>query len=365
MYHKHPEPDAAAAIMVSDSFDPQIQGFLFNYTEAAKELCIEEALNDNLAGCGCHSAFKVLRPEDLGPEGHVCTFDTTNLRWGYLSSLTTRGKKFRLPASEDSVTKELNIALANYVQWATKQDESPARVAKLNDWAEAVRGKALQNWRSAQAKRPLGHMDGFPGLKQAIQEARTHLVFTHDDRAPHGMSLVCKRWYQRQMALYLKDTEVFEEVLNPWEDVEAQVKTQVGAAGFKVGTGIPYNYGIWKPKKRKFRFIAGTRAGPRQEADDNGAPAKGPPRAPTYYMCKSLVKVLDHVGNTLQALDERRQRETGLRCYWPIKSVNEFTRLIRVHADEVVRQGIATYDFTMYTSFSQDVILHNVMEAFK
>ena len=43
VYHKHPEPDAAAAIMVSDSFDPQIQGFLFNYTEAAKELNLATA----------------------------------------------------------------------------------------------------------------------------------------------------------------------------------------------------------------------------------------------------------------------------------------------------------------------------------
>ena len=30
VYHLHPEPETAAAIMVSESFDPQIQGFLFN-----------------------------------------------------------------------------------------------------------------------------------------------------------------------------------------------------------------------------------------------------------------------------------------------------------------------------------------------
>ena len=76
--------------------------------------------------------------------------------------------------------------------------------------------------------------------------------------------------------------------------------------------------------------------------------------------------MLDHVGSTLQKLDESRQRETGLRCYWPINSVNAFTRYLRVHAAEIAQHGMATYDFsTMYTSFDQGTILLNVMAAYK
>ena len=75
--------------------------------------------------------------------------------------------------------------------------------------------------------------------------------------------------------------------------------------------------------------------------------------------------VLDTVGNSLQSLDEQRQRETGLKCYWPIKSVNQFSRLVRTHEADLTRNGMATYDFsTMYTSFSQEAILKNVMEAY-
>jgi hypothetical protein len=66
--------------MVSESFDPQIQGFLFNYTEAALQLDPDSALLDDLNGCQCRSCFTHLNPQDLGPSGHVCTFDTANLK---------------------------------------------------------------------------------------------------------------------------------------------------------------------------------------------------------------------------------------------------------------------------------------------
>ena len=83
-------------------------------------------------------------------------------------------------------------------------------------------------------------------------------------------------------------------------------------------------------------------------------------------LCKALVRVLDHIGTSLQAVDEQRQREKGLRCYWPINSVNQFTRYVCTPATEVAEQGMATYDFsTMYTSFNQDTICRNVMAAFK
>ena len=65
----------------------------------------------------------------------------------------------------------------NYVQWVSKKDPDPRRVQKLDYWASAVRSKAMKNWHAAQAKKPIGEMDGFPGLKQAIREAREHLVF--------------------------------------------------------------------------------------------------------------------------------------------------------------------------------------------
>ena len=146
------------------------------------------------------------------------------------------------------MAKELDIGLHDYVQWATKKDNDPRRSRKLHEWAAAVRQAAMRNWQEAQSKKPVGQMDGFPGLKQAIKEAREHLVFLHDDRAPHGLFMVCKRWYQKEMAKCLTNTEVFEEVNRPWDEVAADVKKPVESLGFKAGKGIPYNYGSWKTK---------------------------------------------------------------------------------------------------------------------
>ena len=46
--------------------------------------------------------------------------------------------------------------------------------------------------------------------------------------------------------------------------------------------------------------------------------------------------------------------------------MNEFTRFVRIHASDICKLGMATFDFsTMYTSFDQEVICNNVMKAFK
>ena len=164
-----------------------------------------------------------------------------------------------MPASSDTVAQELQAALTHYLSWATKKEQDPRRLQQFQDWADAVEGKALANWKAAQAKKPITEMDGFPGLRQAIQEARKDLVFLHDDRAPHGLFVVCKRWYQQQMAEYLADQEVFERVDRPWEDIAKELATGLKRFGYELGDGVCYNYGIWKAKKGKFRNIAGLR----------------------------------------------------------------------------------------------------------
>ena len=67
---------------------------------------------------------------------------------------------------------------------------------------------------------------------------------------------------------------------------------------------------------------------------------------------------------SLKELDEIRQQQSGLRCFWGIDSVGEFTRMVRVNSEVIVKNGMATYDFTtMYTAFSLDTLVTNTMEA--
>ena len=48
VYQLHPEPEAAAAIMLVETVLPQIQAHLLNFSDAAAHLDVPNALADNL-----------------------------------------------------------------------------------------------------------------------------------------------------------------------------------------------------------------------------------------------------------------------------------------------------------------------------
>ena len=106
----------------------------------------------------------------------------------------------------------------------------------------------------------------------------------------HGMVVVCKRWYQQEMARYLSYNKVFEECdTMAWEDVERQASAFNRNWCFRTVDGVGYNYGIWMPTKQKFRYIAGTRS---KHAQSSKARIPGPPRQPLYEAHKTLVRLL-------------------------------------------------------------------------
>jgi len=193
-------------------------------------------------------------------------------------------------------------------------------------------------------------------------------VFLHDDRAPHGLVLVCKRWYQREMARYLMNAKVFEDCPNlTWNEVVASAKEFNQPRGYVTGSGIVYNYGIWKSKKQNFRFIAGTRScspGEKFTLIPHSGRALGPPRQPLYEAHKALVRMLQHIEIVLKQKDQIRQRQEGIHAFWGIDSVSAFTRLVRSHADVIVQQDQYTADFcTMYTSFDFNLMISRTLQA--
>ena len=355
--------------MVSFSFKPQIQAALFNYVDAARELDLVKARLDDLKDCACRASFVELKPaEDMNSLGHVCTFNTQKLKWPYLRSLTEKGKKFRLPTTTVQLFRELDAGLDTYVEWATTRGVGSfdvTRDSRLEQWAVAVKEKASANWVKAERLRGRHDIEGYPGLRQAIVDAKRDLVFLHDDRAPHGLFLVCKRWYQQQMAAYLLDNTVFESVSGSWTEIMEPIGRQLTQWGFPVGSGIVYNYGIWKPRKLKFRYIAGTRANIVDETQrEQQQSTLGPPRAPTFFLAKMVVKCLNVVIKSLKKLDMEQQQHSGLRCFWGIDSINDFTQMVRTNTNTIVTSGMRTFDFTtMYTSLPFENILNNVMAS--
>ena len=349
--------------MVCDAYHPQIQAILCNYAAAARELNISEAAGDSLENCECRGAL--WKPDDacFSKDGHLLTIDTRKLRWPYLRKIVERGKKFRLESDMDTVFAELRHSLDCYVTWSARGDEE--RLEKLEDWADAVYKRCKANWERKVQESPshLRGPKGYPGLRRTIQEAHKSLVFLLDDRAPHGLVVVCKRWYQKEMAKYLLDNSVFQDTELSWTDVMQLAADFNSKWGFPTEKGIVYNYGIWKPKKQRFRFIAGTRAMARDEGGDSRR-STGPPRQPLFKAHKALVGLLQQVEKALKEKDKLRQREEGIRAFWGIDSINTFTMLVHTHEDIVLREGQFTADFcTMYTSFPLDLMIERTIMA--
>ena len=135
--------------------------------------------------------------------------------------------------------------------------------------------------------------------------------------------------------------------------------------GFPTCAGVVYNYGIWKPKKQRFRFIAGTRSGDGAILPHGAnASLRGPPRQPLFEAHKALVKMLQAVEKTLLEADLERQQSQGVRAFWGIDSVESFTRLVRSNVATVLQHLQFTADFaTMYTSFPFSLMVSRAVTA--
>jgi len=167
------------------------------------------------------------------------------------------------------------------------------------------------------------------------------------------------------MVKYLADSTVFETCDKTWSQIVSEAKEFNLKWGFKTGTGVVYNYGIWKPTKSKFRYIAGTRANADLDQEERRKQV-GPPRQPLFFAHKTLVRLLQHVEEALKEKDKERMSNEGIKAFWGIDSISAFTRLARSHADEVVRNGQFTADFcTMYTSFPFTSMISRTLEAVK
>ena len=362
VYSKHPEPEVAAAIMVCDKFRPQLQAILCNYAKVAQELDLPKSLRDDLQDCHCSHCLQKPDQSCFNGEGHVTMADTRNLKWPYLRTMVHRGRKFRIDSDMEQVFANLRQSLDGYTAWCSRG--SPERLAKLDEWADAAYQGCRQNWARKVISDPNHHPapQGHPGLREAVRAAHEHLVFIHDDRAPHGLVVVCKRWYMREMAKYLSNSTVFEACDHSWEDVERAAIEFNRKWGFPTGDGVVYNYGIWKPTKSKFRYIAGTRSKPRQP-DDSRRPA-GPPRQPLYYAHKELVRLLQQVENALREKDKLRQASEGVKALWGIDSIRAFTAMVRTNPGVILQHGQTTADFcTMYTAFPFGTMIGRTMES--
>ena len=88
-------------------------------------------------------------------------------------------------------------------------------------------------------------------------QIRKMWIFLHDDRAPHGVNIVCRRWYEKELGKHLFTNKVYEHLQRGWGSLQDDTKAHLQTLGFPMGQVIPYTCGVWKPNKQAFRFILG------------------------------------------------------------------------------------------------------------
>ena len=135
---------------------------------------------------------------------------------------------------------ELKAGLEQYLTWALQKNQDPEVERKYRTWASAVQTECMQRWRTAQlAAEETSGPEGYPGLRAALAEAHTHLVFVPDDRAPHGIYAICRRLYCRSLASYLSSADHFRIIDRPWSDILSDLKTALSSIGFDCASGHP------------------------------------------------------------------------------------------------------------------------------
>ena len=105
------------------------------------------------------------------------------------------------------------------------------RLEKLEVLADAVYKRCKASWEREMQECP-SHPKGYPGLRRT-RKLKSRSAFSWTTRLPNGLVVVCKRWYQKEMAKYLLDNTVFHDTELSWTDV---VQT---AADFNTKRGFP------------------------------------------------------------------------------------------------------------------------------
>jgi len=252
IYGLHPEPDLAAAIMVCHRFAPQIASDLFNYKDWSmrpQPMGVEDA-----GTCPCHT---VVLPGTELVEGHILSTEPGQLASPYLRDILAKGKKYRLQQPVSSVLARVNEGLAQYTAHKKKGNDDPDFHEALENWAAAVVARAqlrLSQAAIARAPKP----EGYPGLKQQLRAAKNALVFGPEDRAPHALFFACGRLYQARLHQRLTEARSFDLHAGAAEDVLGGIRVFNEGLGLQHHNRLPYLYGVWKAKKKAFRWIAGT-----------------------------------------------------------------------------------------------------------
>ena len=238
VYTKHPEPDVAA---VRDAFHPQLQDILCNYAAAARE---------SVRLLGKFLKIAIARVHYGSPKTRAST------------KMSTSSRSVRARSLSDARNSGWNTTWTVSSDLRHSRALSRSRNALKNCWIGpmpciSVVKRTVSGKCSLPPPKPSW---SYPGLRRTTRSSQ----FAHLSFGRSGSTWSCaivgtkRKWPSIVWTIPCQLS---------WPDV-VQIAADDTKWGFPTEKGVAYICGIWKPKKQRFRFIAGTRAVSREEGGD-------------------------------------------------------------------------------------------------
>ena len=330
---------------------------LCNYSRFLAGLNISEIQDILNNSCICDS-----KPDFVcHAYGHIVTGDLEVVENHDVRFLLKKGAKFRIPRVQpwSTVVQELKLNIDSHISVLARKFKLTEE--RFDQWREkfiSMIWRRIRNIKQDDLAYGTSNLKSLKDLETDIQAMHKNFVITTIDKANNNFGVVCKKFYVsvlvRELGFdtltlnpvgnttYSPSSETSEEIITRHVDtLKNKFDVKVQEKNFK----LPKLFWIPKLHKNpiKFRFIAGAR------------------NCSTKPLSVLLNKGLSVIRNQFLKYCESIYRNSGINCFWSVKSSFEF--LSRINGGAV--HTLQVYDFsTLYTNLNQQEILVHLFDLF-
>ncbi|KAJ9440256.1 hypothetical protein DIPPA_05538 [Diplonema papillatum] len=339
---------------VSTSLNPPLGVLLSNFTEVSQQTTPTPA---PLPGdCPCQRYLL----DGYHIQGHACGQAHLLKTSSELVSLFDKGRKFRPDGGEEAVCREVDKAVAQFVEKEFKG--APPHFARI------LRKKILA---TVDLSRVGAEPELTAGARKKLRELQEHLVILPVDKSAHDFGFVCKRFYSQDLHAKVNRSDNYTPCEETPQQVIARHEAYLEREGLHPSNVLPYLYGTLKLHKEvtSMRYIAGVSRKNCVDTDAENDDAKRDARPKTTFSSTTdaqldLTGLLKTIMGTLRREDDIRFNATGYRFFWITESSDDTAFFLKTHVDELAQLDAGTFDFTtMYDQLELEELLSTVADT--
>ena len=284
---------------------------------------------------------------------HVLTGDLTIIQDTKLRNLFLKGASYRTQKQTDWKRNDeiIDKAVDTLINWLSKTTKR-----NIKDYTEfKTRFMTLYRARKRNVMTSISNTyidDRIP--KDSLKELHKHFIVTVIDKASNNLVLICPKLYLQVICselgintqtwnvkgndIYKPTTESRNDIINHHNSLCRKFQQEI----IKSNIRLPSIYPIPKLHKNpyKFRFIAA---------------ATTSSLKPISIL---LDRILKHMKTHMKNYCAKVYKTKGIKCWWSIKSTNEFIDNTKREYKSSTRNKIFTGDFaSMFTALKQDTII--------